>query len=361
MGGGEGRENLFWRQRGAEGGEAEVAAAGEEGEAGRVGLCISSRDKRKMLGYDVSVYDALPQPLPNEEGQVTVYVVRVSKESRGLCVLLRFSQLRSLHRMLLEKHKNEPHRSVQLEACGFPSRRPFTMSAFTDKLINERKIQVQKYLTNLFELLYVLEDKDVKKMFRLDEIPSTPLFPEPLPANSNVGPQANPLISPSSSTTPSPSSSTTAATTPSQSTPSQSTPHDLGSNSSPAIVHIPSSSSTSSSSTPTQNTNVFSPFTIEKTRYGIRSWIWTQISVFQYHLLKLTPALKLRFVSLKRQALSISKIKAVHTIYLRGGCSINSLGSGDRPSRLRNSLRAAFPFVLESIGATSLSFHFSPP
>src|SRR3989338_9663966 len=63
----------------------------------------------------------------------------------------RYSQLRNIHKALLEKHKGEPHRAVQIEACGFPSRRPFSMSAFSDRLVQERKAQVQKYLSNLFD------------------------------------------------------------------------------------------------------------------------------------------------------------------------------------------------------------------
>ncbi|MDP2435100.1 MAG: hypothetical protein Q8P67_05110 [archaeon] len=56
----------------------------------------------KMLGYEVSVDDAVTQSLNNEEAsQVTVYVVRVSREARGLCVMLRFVETLLLLLLLL--------------------------------------------------------------------------------------------------------------------------------------------------------------------------------------------------------------------------------------------------------------------
>ena len=55
-----------------------------------------------MLGYEVSVDDAVTQSLNNEEAsQVTVYVVRVSREARGLCVMLRFVETLLLLLLLL--------------------------------------------------------------------------------------------------------------------------------------------------------------------------------------------------------------------------------------------------------------------
>ncbi|MDP2438949.1 MAG: hypothetical protein Q8P67_24650, partial [archaeon] len=182
-------------------------------------------------------------------------------------------------------------------------------------------------LSNLFDLVYVLEDRDVRKTFRLDEIPSS----------------ASPLASPSANP---------------NSIPNLSSSSSSSSLSSSSTLSAPSSSPTSPL-TPPQLTNTFSPFTIEKTRCGIRGWAWAQVAVFRYHALGTAPPLKLRFVILKRQALTVAKVRVGHTVYLRGGCALNSLGPGDRPTRLRGSHRAGFPFVVESCGAASLSLHFA--
>lgn len=79
--------------------------------------------------------------------------------------------------------------------------------------------------------------------------------------------------------------------------------------------------------------------------------------MFDYHAVKTTQPTKLRFVSLKRQLLTVWKVRTAHTVFLKGRYEIHT-GGNDGPTRLRNSLRAAFPFSIETTGPAAFTIHF---